>query len=173
MKGGKVTKLLALAAVLAAAALAVTAGMAAAAPPLHDHFVSDPYPDNWCGIGGTSVDRVVANYTADESRTSLNVTTTFTANTGKVMEIRTTGSQRRSAPIDNGDGTYSYIITNAGQSPVFKIPGGPPIGLDVGLVQFRITRDAATDDFVSFEVVKVAGQRPALDDQICAYLLDP
>lgn len=159
---------------LALTVAALSAGGAWSAPPQHDHLVSDPYADNWCGIDGTSVDHVVATYTADESRTSLNVKTTFTAtDTGKVMEIDSTGVQRRSAPIDNGDGTYSVIDTNAGQSSVFKIPHGPPIVMDVGLIQFRVTRDSVTDEFVGFDVVKVAGQRPPGCDAIVAYLTDP
>jgi hypothetical protein len=146
---------------LAAAAAAATVG--------HDHFTSDPYPDEWCGIVGTSVDRVVSNYT--DSRESLDVRTTFSdANGTPLLEIRSTGVRKDGPPIDNGNGTYSEIFTNAGQSPSFKIPNGPTIGNDVGLVQFRITFDSATGNFVGFDVVKVAGQREALDAQVCAAL---
>ena len=157
------------------AGLTLALALAATASPAvigHDHFTSDPYPDSWCGLAGTSVDRVVANYTpADESRSSINVLTTFTVTaTGKQLEIRATGVRHESAPIDNGDGTYSLIFTNAGQSPKFKVPNGPVIGLDVGLITFDVTFDNSTGDFVSFSVVRVAGQRPALDSQICAAL---
>ena len=137
----------------------------------HDHFTSDPYADGWCGLAGTSVDKVVANYTASGSWTSLNVLTTFTvAATGKQLEIRSTGVNTESAPIDNGDGTYSVIFTNAGQSPKFKLANGPVIGLDVGLIQFDVTFDTATGNFISFDVVRAKGQRPALDSAICAAL---
>ena len=44
------------------------------------------------------------------------------------------------------------------------------IGVDVGLIVFDVTFDRATGDFVSFSVVRIAGQRPALDTQICAAL---
>jgi hypothetical protein len=138
----------------------------------HDHFTSDPYPDSWCGLAGTSVDQVVANFpTANGSRASINVLTTFTVTaTGKSLEIRATGVRKEGAPIDNGDGTFSMIFTNAGLSPMFKIPNGPVIGVDVGLIMFDVTFDKATGDFVSFSVVRIAGQRPALDSQICAAL---
>jgi hypothetical protein len=151
---------------LALSAAAVAGGIG------HDHFTSDPYPDSWCGLTGTSVDQVVANYTtADEARASINVLTTFTATaTGKSLEIRSTGVRKESAPIDNGDGTYSLIFTNAGASPMFKVPNGPVIGVDVGLIVFDVTFDQATGEFVSFAVVRVAGQRPALDSRICAAL---
>ncbi len=158
---------------LGASALVLALAAAASAGAIgHDHFTSDPYADSWCGLAGTSVDRVVANYTtADESRASINVLTTFTVTaTGKQLEIRSTGVRLESAPIDNGDGTYSLIFTNAGQSPKFKVPNGPVIGVDVGLIMFDVTFDKATGDFVSFSVVRVAGQRPGLDSQICAAL---
>lgn len=153
---------------IALVALVLAAPAAAAAPVGHDHFTSDPYPDEWCGLPGTSVDRVVANST--DGRESINVRTTFTAANGKELEIRQTGVRKGGPPIDNGDGTYSEIHTNAGQSPGFKIPNGPVIGNDVGLVTFRVTFDSATGDFVGFEVLKVAGQREPLGDQICAAL---
>lgn len=127
----------------------------------HDHFTSDPYADNWCGIDGTSVDRVVANYTADGSRASAHIVTTFTAAaSGKSMEIIESGTQKESAPVDNGDGTYSITFTSAGQSPVFRLPGGIQFH-DNGLVVGVATFDSATDDFISFDIVKVAGPRPA------------
>jgi hypothetical protein len=136
----------------------------------HDHFTSDPYPDGWCGIQGVSVDRVVANYALDGSRASINVRTIFTATgSGKSMEIRQTGLRTESAPIDNGDGTYSIVFTNAGQSPGFKLPTGQVI-VDTGLLQGVATFDAATDEFLSFDVVKQAGPRPNACDAIIAAL---
>jgi hypothetical protein len=158
---------------LAASAAALALAVGATAGGIgHDHFTSDPYADSWCGLAGTSVDRVVANYTtADASRASISVLTTFTATTnGKSLEIRSTGVRKETAPIDNGDGTSSVIFTNAGLSPMFKVPNGPAIGVDVGLIMFDVTFDNATGDFVSFSVVRVAGQRPGLDTQICAAL---
>jgi hypothetical protein len=150
---------------VAIVALALAAPAAAVG---HDHFTSDPYPDEWCGIVGTSVDRVVSNYT--DGRESLDVRTTFSdANGTPLLEIRSTGVRKDGPPIDNGDGTYSEIFTNAGLSPSFKIPNGPTIGSDVGLIQFLITFDSDTGNFVG-DVLKVAGQREALDAQVCAAL---
>ena len=107
---------------------------------------------------------MVANFKEDASGASLeslNVTTLFTATaSGKSMEIRQTGARKASAPIDNGGGTVSVDVTNSGQSSGFKLPNGPPIVLDVGLVEFLVTFDAATGDFVSFEVLRVRGPRP-------------
>ena len=147
--------------VLAFAAVAV-----AGAPVVNVHasFTSDPYADNWCGIDGTGVDRVVAHYKEDASGASienLNITELFTATaSGKSIEIRQTGVRRASAPIDNGDGTYSIIATNRGQGPGIKLPNGPVIVLSVGLVEFLVTFDSATGEFVSFEVLRDKGQHP-------------
>src|SRR5919108_280127 len=118
-------RLIALATPIAALALAAGAG---AAQIGHDHFTSDPYADDWCGIDGTSVDHVVANYQLDGPRASINVKTTFTATaSGKSMEITQTGMRRGTAPVDNGNGTYSITFTNAGQSPGFRLPNGQVI----------------------------------------------
>jgi len=176
------TKLFVLAAVIASVVVAVAVNAAGAAKPAvngHDHFVSDPYPDEWCGVEGTSVDTVVAHFMERPDGTSLeaiNVTTVFTAtDSGKSIIIRETGSRVGSARIDNGDGTYSVISSSRGQSPKFKIVQGPVLGVDVGYVAFRLTFDAATDEWLGFvdgfEVLKEAGQRPVVEcDAIVAAL---
>jgi hypothetical protein len=170
----------ALAASLVAAA--VGGGGAGAAPPVvngHDHFVSDPYPDEWCGIAGTSVDTVVAHFAewADEtSLEAINITTVFTSTaTGKSIVIKQTGARVGGAAVDNGDGTYSVVSSARGQSPKFKIVNGPVLGVDVGNVSFRLTFDAATGEWLGFEdgfeVLKEAGQRPVVEcDAIVAAL---
>ena len=174
------SKVFAVTALAAAAFVALAAAASVGAQPVaneHEHFVSDPYDDSWCGIDGTSVSSGVAHYLEDASGRSvetLNVTTLFTAtDTGKTIEIRETGARLGSGPIDNGDGTFSLVFTNVGQSPSFMIPNGPPLVLDVGLVQFLVTFDSASGDFLSFEVAKLAGQRPPGCDAVVAYLTDP
>jgi hypothetical protein len=163
-------KLILLAGSVALVAMLSLASIAGAAQIGHDHFTSDPYGDNWCGVEGTSIDYVVANYTLDGSRASINVKTIFTATTsGKSMEITQTGVRKASAPTDNGDGTYSVVFLNAGQSPRFKLPTGQVIQ-DTGLLEGVATFDAATDEFLSFEVVKLAGPRSNACDAIVAAL---
>ena len=160
-------KLLLLAGSIAALVLVSAAG---ATQIGHDHFVSDPYADNWCGIAGTSVDDVVANYALDGSRASVNVKTTFTATaSGKSMEIFQAGVRKTGAPTDNGDGTYSVEFVNAGSSPRFKLPTGEVIQ-DTGLLEGVATFDTATDEFLSFEVVKLVGPRSNACDAIVAAL---
>lgn len=163
-------KLIASSAIAGILLLMVTASAVAASSIGHDHFTSDPYADNWCGIDGTSVDQVVANYTLDGSRASVNVVTTFTATaSGKSMQIVGTGVRKQGAPVDNGDGTYSVTFNNAGQSPGFRLPGGVTIH-DTGLIVGVATFDSATDEFISFEVVKLAGPRPDACPAIIAAL---
>src|SRR5581483_5918064 len=119
----------------------------------------------------TAVDAVVANYTLDGSRASINVRTVFTAaSSGKSMEITETGVRTTGSAIDNGDGTYSVSFKNAGQSPGFKLPTGEVIH-DTGIVGGVATFDATTGDFLSFEVVKVAGPRPDACSAIIAALI--
>jgi hypothetical protein len=153
---------------VATVALAVAAG-ATASPPNHDHFVSDPYVDGWCGIPGTSVDYVVASYTEDLSRVSLNVLTVFTATaSGKQLEIRQTGL-RRESETDNPDGSFTVLFTNAGQTPGFKLPNGPELAVDVGFAEGVATFDA-NGNFVSFFFITQHGQLPGACPEIVAAL---
>lgn len=156
-------------------ALAVPASSVAGQPVVNDHanFTSDPYPDNWCGIDGTSVDTVHDQFKQDATGATIenfNVKTLFTASaSGKSMTIQSSGSGKTSAPIDNGDGTYTLITRNAGLTPKFSFPNGPPIVIDVGLVGFAVTFDS-NDNFIGFEVLYQHGQRPPGCDAIIAAL---
>jgi len=168
-------KLIALSALCALlAALALPAGSLAGAPVVHDHanFTSASHADNWCGIDGTSVDRVVEQYAQDASGAfvdTISVKTLFTATSGKSMLIQTAGLGKGSAPIVNGDGTFTSFFTGAGLGPKFSLPNGAPLVIDVGLVGFAVTLDA-NGNFVSFEVLFVKGPHPAGCDTIVAAL---
>ncbi len=163
--------------VIAVAFAALVPALGFAGPPVvqeHFNFTSDSYDDGWCGIAGVSVDRVVVQYSEDASGASIeriNVKTLFTAMaSGKSMQIHQAGARKASAPIDNRDGTYSIILQNTGPSPKFKLPNGPVLVMDVGLIEFRITFDSATGEFLSFEVLREKGQRPPGCDTIVAAL---
>ena len=140
----------------------------------HVNFTSEPFADGICGIDGVSVDRVVATFSADASGATLerlNVRTVFTSSaTGKSLEIPSAGARRASAPIDNGDGTFSIVTQSSGPSPIFKLPNGPMVWLGVGLIEFRLTFDQATGDFVSFEATRVSGPREPGCEAIVAAL---
>ena len=147
----------------------------AAAPIVREHFnfTSDPYDDNWCGIDGTGVDRVVVQYSEDASGASIenvNVTIVFTAtSSGKSMEVHIARVGKTTARVDNGDGTVTIFATNDGVQS-FKLPNGPMLVRDAGSITFAVTLDAATGDFISFEVVEEHGQFPPGCDQIVAAL---
>jgi len=137
-----------------------------AGPPVfngHFSFTTDPYADGWCGIDGTSVDIVKAHYVEDETGASLenlNLVTTFTSTaSGKSMEIHIARVSKADAVVDNGDGTETVFGTNNGVQS-WKIPNGPVFVRSVGSITFAVTFDAATGDFLSFEVVAEHGQFP-------------
>jgi hypothetical protein len=155
-------------------ALALPASGAARQPVVnqHDNFTSDPYPDDWCGIDGTSIDTVHDQYRQDASGASIenvNVSTVFTATaSGKSMTIQTSQTSRGSAPTANGDGTFTFIVQNAGIGPKFTFADGTHL-LDRGTIGFAITVDA-NGEFVSFEVLYQHGQRPPGCDTIISEL---
>jgi len=138
----------------------------------HDNFTSDPYPDGWCGIDGTSIDVVHDQYRQDASGASIenvNITTYFTAtSTGKSMTIQSSGVHQQNTPIDNGDGTFTFILANSGIGPKFTFADGTHL-LDRGTVGFALTVDS-NDEFVSFDVLYQHGQRPPGCDTIIAEL---
>lgn len=160
---GRLITLTALLAVVVA--LAAPAASVAGQPVLHEHynFTSDPYPDNWCGVDGTSVDTVHDQFKLDASGASIenaNVSTVFTATaSGKSMTIQTSQVSKGSALTDNGDGTFTFLVKNAGLGPKFTFADGSHL-IDVGTIGFAITVDG-NGEFVSFEVLYQHGQRPA------------
>jgi hypothetical protein len=138
----------------------------------HDNFTSDPYPDGWCGIAGTSVDVVHDQYREDASGASIenvNITTYFTAaSSGKSMTIQSSGVHQQNTPTDNGDGTFTFILANSGIGPKFTFADGTRL-LDRGTIGFALTVDS-NDEFVSFDVLYQHGQRPPGCDTIIAEL---
>jgi hypothetical protein len=146
--------------------MAVVPALGLAGPPAfngHFSFTSAPYADGWCGIDGTSVDTVRAHFLEDASGASienLNLVTTFTSTaSGKSMEIHIARVSKSDAFVDNGDGTETLFVTNNGLQS-WKIPNGPMLVRSVGSITFAITFDAATGEFLSFEVVEEHGQFP-------------
>lgn len=145
--------------------IALTASSAAAAPLVqqsHSTF-SDAFPDNICGIDGTSVLHVMDNIQVfadgtfkDESRFS-NVFTS--AATGKSIEIFGASQFRSGVPIVNGDGTVTYANTVKGLPEKVKIPNGPILLRDAGTVTFLVTFDA-NGNFISTTIAGLKGPHP-------------
>jgi hypothetical protein len=137
-----------------------------AAPVIQDHFnfTTDPELDTICGVEATFVDTGVETYKEAADGSSMDnrsVTTLITAlASGKSITFHSAGVAKHSAPVANGDGTFTFISTSKGQSPKIQIVGGQPIAVDTGNITFAITVDA-NGDFVSFEVLSIKGPRPA------------
>jgi hypothetical protein len=187
----KPTRLLVALAVATALAVAVPALGLAGQPVVNEHstFVSDPYPESWCGaVDGTAVDTVVEHFVEDESGNfidNVRLTSVFTATaSGKSLESSAAATTRAYGPIDNGDGTFSFVEKVTGLVLQFKVPDGPVLkGADgkplVGAGELSIVDifDSATGDYIT-TTASWHGPHPLRDGvDICGpsidYLLDP
>ncbi len=154
---------------VAALLLAVPGHVSAA--PISDHShesLSDSFPNSFCGIDGTSVVREVVNFKRFADRTfieNVTFTETFTATASEKSIVIKGGYHfsRRSTPIDNGDGTLTFIVTFAGLYEQLRIAKGPVLSIDAGTVTiantFAIDEDG-TSTFLSSTIVGVHGPHP-------------
>jgi hypothetical protein len=76
--------------------------------------------------------------------------------TGKSIVIQAGNLGVLGPPIDNGDGTVSFISSGSGNY-IVKDAHGAPISLDAGRVVARVTFDAATGAFISVEFLGING----------------
>jgi hypothetical protein len=162
--------------VVAAIVAVVMPGSGVAAKPVfhsHENF-SDTFPDNVCGIPGTSVVRGVDNTTVYANNTfkdnfTLNQVFTATAS-GKSIRIhvadQVTGNDE---PIDNGDGTVTFVNTFKGLPEQLKITNGPVLSRDAGVVTLTQIFDATTGDFISQTVSGEKGPHPDLDSDFAVF----
>ena len=158
-----------IAAISAVAAL-VAAGIGSAARPViheHENF-TDSFPDAVCDTPGASVARGVDNFTLYPDNTfkdDFEVTQTFTATqSGKSIRFhvanQVTGNDE---PIDNGDGTITFVSTFKGLPEQIKLPNGPLLTRDAGVVTFTTILDAETGEFISQTLSGEKGPHPDLD----------
>lgn len=160
-------QLLVAALVLAGSLVLGFASNAGAAAPVDQgqfRFDSGPYLSNLCGIDGTEDDVVVGSFVSFASGFNINPTnaiSTFTATaSGKTVEFRMAGNVIVQPPVDNGDGTFTQYITVTGTSSIYKLINGPVIVKDIGSITFASNFDSQGNE-LGFDVVKVAGPRPA------------
>ena len=156
-------------AITGVAALAGAGVGAASAPVLHTHEnFTDTFDDEICGIAGTSEVRGVDNFTlyADNTfKDNFELQQTFTAaGSGKSIVFHVaqhvTGNDE---PIDNGDGTLTFVNTFKGLPEQIKLPNGRVLSRDAGSVTFTLLIDAATDELISQTVSSEKGPHPDLD----------
>jgi hypothetical protein len=158
--------------VAALAALPATAG----GPPVvneHTGPVTDTFPDELCGIDGTSSTRFVGNFKLYTDGTYLstgNFRQTFTsAATGKSVEM--TGVENVTGPFnptDNGDGTITETFVFKGMPMKVSVDNGPTLIRDAGTatvaITFALSPDGSRGDFISQTVLLQHGPHPQLDD---------
>ena len=156
-----------IAGVLAALALAAQAAAGKVVFHSHDNF-TDMFPDNICGIDGTSLVKGVDDswvYPNNTIKDNFTLDQVFTANaSGKSIRIHVAQQlTSQDQPIDNGDGTVTFIDTFKGLPEQLKINNGPLLSRDAGNVTFVRIFDATTGDFISQTVSSEKGPHPDLD----------
>lgn len=127
----------------------------------HENF-TDSFPDQICGIAGTSVVRGVDNFTEFSNNTfsdNFTVNQTFTATASHksiVLHVaqHVTGT---AAPIDNGDGTVTFITTFKGLPEQIRIAHGPLLLRDAGTVTFNATFLVEADGTLTFQSQTLSG----------------
>jgi hypothetical protein len=158
-----------------AAMLAAVAVAAGAPPDFNQHTGPDleTFPDQLCGIDGTTTNRFVGNFTLYADGTFLstsNFRQTFTsASNGK--QVVSSGVEQVKGPFDptdNGDGTITQTFTFKGQPVRVSVANGPTLLRDAGFatvaITFVLNPDGSRGDFLSQTVVAEHGPHPGLDD---------
>jgi hypothetical protein len=178
--------------VLASALVAATTVLGfTGSPVVNQQFRPPPdvHPQTWCGeVEGTAVDTVVEHYMQDANGNiidNVRFTSLFSApSTGKSILSSASTTTRSTGPIDNGDGTISFITQITGLTLKFQIPNGPilkaadgePI-LSAGVLTIEDVFDAATGDYITTNVTFHGPHLLREGVDICgpsvAYLLDP
>jgi hypothetical protein len=178
--------------VLASALVAATTAFGFTGPPVVNQQFRPPpdvHPQTWCGqVEGTAVDTVVEHYMQDANGNiidNVRFTSVFTATaTGKSILSSASSTTRSTGPIDNGDGTISFITQITGLVLKFQIPGGPVLKAangepirSAGVLIIEDVFDAATGDYIttieSFNGPHLAREGVDICGPSVAYLLDP
>jgi hypothetical protein len=196
-KGGdidmyKVKHTFAILVVLAGALVTAATALGFSGPPVvNDQFRPPPdvHPQTWCGqVEGTAVDTVVEHYMQDANGNiidNVRFTRLFTATaTGKSILSTASTTERSAGPIDNGDGTISFVTQITGLSLKFQIPGGPVLKADngepirsAGVLIIEDVFDAAAGDYITtnetFDGPHLLREGVDICGPSVAYLLDP
>jgi hypothetical protein len=183
-------RLVLLAATAVVGCLLAGTGVAAGATEV-DHFTDGPFPDQFCGvtgtttIHGTSVFRETAGGGFFASGTFWAV---FTADNGKSITVFAAGpAKSATAPvIDEDAGTVTTTTTFVGLPEKLSITNGPTLLRDAGTVTFTDVYeytgnpDEPFGDFISRSLSGLHGPHPdllsdftAFCDVVEPYLLDP
>lgn len=134
--------------------LAVSSGAFAAAPIINEHSsFTETFPDEVCGISGTTILSGVDNFKVYADGTYLDTgrfRAVFTADeSGKsIVNFAAGQTSGLAEPIQNPDGTITFIDTFKGLPEKLSIPGGPTLSRDAGVVTLtRTFRPLPNDEF--------------------------
>jgi hypothetical protein len=137
--------------------IVVSGGAFAAAPLVNEHNrFTDTFSDELCGIPGTTTVSGVDNfklYADGTFRDTSRIRAVFTADeSGKSVVVFSAGqSTGVDEPIQNPDGTITFIDTFKGLPEKLSILGGPTLLRDAGVVTVTTTLRPLGDD--EFEIV--------------------
>ena len=154
-------------ALVLAGALALTigaSGAASAAAPIENHHThsTETFRDKVCGIRGTSVINVVDNfklYADGTFRDTSRFRQVFTAKNGKSVVIVSAGQVTGlNDPIQNADGTITFINTYKGLPEKLSILHGPTLSRDAGVVTIAVTLRPLGDDEFEFVSQTFSGE---------------
>jgi hypothetical protein len=152
------------------------------------HFTDGPFPDEVCGVSGTTT--IHGTSVVQERKDGFFFGGTFflnfVADNGKSITISAAGPSKESFPvIDEQAGTVTIITTSVGLQQKVSITGGPTLIRDAGTVTFIDVFEYTGDpekpvgDQISTDAVGLHGPHPILlgDNGFCGvvdeYLLDP
>jgi hypothetical protein len=181
---------------LLAAAVAVLVGLIgvpanAAGSTTVEHFNDGPFPDNICGVSGTTTFRGTSVFREGPGGTFFASGTfwgTFTADNGKSTTLFTAGPAKQISPdvIDEQAGTVTFTVINIGLPEKLSITNGPTLSLDAGtatityVFEYTGNPDDPYGDLISLDFSDVHGPHPDLlsnfelfCDVLLPYLQDP
>jgi hypothetical protein len=134
--------------------LTLASGAFGAAPILNEHNrFTETFPDELCGISGTTTFSGVDNFKLYADGTYMDTgrfRSVFTADeSGKsVVILAAQQVSGRDEPIQNPDGTLTFIDTYKGLPEKLSISGGPTLSRDAGVVTVVNTvRQVGEDEF--------------------------
>jgi hypothetical protein len=152
--------------------IAASGGASAAAPTVNEHTSStETFPEEICGVPGTSTLSVVDNFKLFADGTFLDTISSrevFTATqSGKSVVISVDRQASGPAePIQNADGTITFITTYKGLPEKLSINNGPTLLRNAGTATLADTFLPLPNgdlQFVSETVSGEHGQLPDLD----------
>src|SRR5262249_33667104 len=142
----------------------------------HHTGSTETFRDKVCGIRGTSVINAVDNfklYADGTFRDTSRFRQVFTAKNGKAVVIFSAGQVTGlNDPIQNADGTITFINTFKGLPEKLSIAGGPTLSRDAGMAIIVTTFRPLFNGDLKFVAQTVSGEHgphPDLDSGFAVF----